>query len=190
MVFCGRLLQNEHTLGEYNVQKPCVFTLVSGDTLSGRGIQSFIQLVSPSSEQHSVDPSSEILVQFTSALCDESHFHGMMLGGPDLATLSIDDIDLTCITTGRKHNGAMCVETSSRLVTFRPRGPLTEAAHYRLTVNARACEHHPSNSRQLGAAMSPPGQRGWHWPKGGSDLVHSKTIEEMVQGRFVGYALS
>ena len=47
MVFCGRVLENAHTLGEYNVQKPCVLTVTTGTEVNAKGVGKFIETTYP-----------------------------------------------------------------------------------------------------------------------------------------------
>jgi hypothetical protein len=178
--FCGRILQDEHTLRQYNIQKPCVLNLLpSGGGSRGRGIENFVKSSSPECEEHNVPLDRQLEVQMTSVMSDESHYHGMMLGSPDLSTLTHDDVELVHVSSRQALDGTLLIDPDSRLVTFTPSQPLREASHYRLTVNSRA----PLCQTATGGARD--GAREWHRPGGAVGLMHSKGGEEPVHGRYV-----
>jgi hypothetical protein len=50
LLFAGRELQDQHTLREYNIQKPSVLLCI-GPTNNGRQLENFVTELSPARDQ-------------------------------------------------------------------------------------------------------------------------------------------
>lgn len=78
-IFAGRELQNQHTLREYNIQKPSVLLAISSRS-SARDVSNFIDSTDPPRNAVEVPTTAKIFVHFNAADVNDAHFWGQMLG--------------------------------------------------------------------------------------------------------------
>ena len=88
-------MQDQHTLREYNIQKPSVLTCL-GPLNRGRLLEAFVSGVQPARDSTGVPVSASVRVHFVAAQACEGFFWGQMLGGPDLSTV-VDALVCICI---------------------------------------------------------------------------------------------
>jgi len=135
LVFAGRELQDQHTLREYNIQKPSVLLSV-GPAGSGRSIEHFIDSISPRKDEMEVDPGTSIVaVKFLSE-DRASSFWGKIHGTPDLATVSkslIQVIERGCVD--RQVEGRISIDVQDSLVIWTAKSDLQPGKQYTVMLN-------------------------------------------------------
>lgn len=135
LVYAGRELQDQHTLREYNIQKPSVLICLGPGT-NGRQLDSFLASVSPARDECNVALDASILIKFQPPEVNERHFWGQMLGGPDLSLISAKDIHvMACAQSDKEVAGNVSVDLQRHEVMWTPTRPLSPATRYLVTIN-------------------------------------------------------
>ena len=152
LVYAGRLLQNQHTLREYNIQKPSML-LALGPPAEGRQLSTFVAGVYPRRDQCQVKNNVQICVRFHSAETNDTHFFGQLLGPPDLSTLTKKDIKVyKCGATDVQIAGELSVDLAQNSFSWAPLRPLQAATRYTVYLN----KQEPSAAAEARSSIAAP----------------------------------
>lgn len=153
LAFAGRLLQNQHTLREYNIQKPSVLSLLPPPP--PRPLERYLSETFPTKGQEGVTLHSELSLSFRSPVeleAEGAYWHAI-LGAPILSTLLATDFQVREkfreeLVEGRVHvdNGA---GSRGGRITFVPKEALGPARHYRVTVNRNKSLWHSKQQERV-----------------------------------------
>jgi hypothetical protein len=123
----GRELQNQHTLREYNIQKPSVVIAISSGS-SARDIACFVKSTEPPPDCNEVSTKAKIFCNFNSTEENETHFWGQMLGGPDFNSISSSEFSLVAnLGTELPVPGRVSCDPNRHTVVFAPSQQLKPA---------------------------------------------------------------
>eukprot|EP00802_Teleaulax_amphioxeia_P006592 Tamp_06596.p1 GENE.Tamp_06596~~Tamp_06596.p1 ORF type:complete len:687 (-),score=57.34 Tamp_06596:479-2539(-) len=141
LLFAGRELQDQHTLREYNIQKPSVLNCISPAN-NGRQLENFVTELSPARDQVNVGLNAKIILKMIEPGDNELHFWGQMLGGPDLNTFLSQHFKVaaTNLLNSDVIEGDVSVDLRGSRVIWTPRSPLLPRTHYTVTVHKESAD--------------------------------------------------
>ena len=142
LLFAGRELQDQHTLREYNIQKPSVLVCLHHTPHTGRLLSDFLQALLPPRDALGVAVTTRVCVALLRAEAAEEHFWGQLLGAPDLATLRPHHLQVTASNAAAQDlpvPGRVEVDVEGARVWWRPEaGRLLPATHYKVHLHKKA----------------------------------------------------
>mmetsp|Transcript_18012 Transcript_18012/g.59159 ORF Transcript_18012/g.59159 Transcript_18012/m.59159 type:complete len:447 (-) Transcript_18012:1195-2535(-) len=136
LAFAGRVLQNHHTLREYNIQKPSMLILLPPAPPKILGI--LVEEMFPDSSAQNVSQNVEIKIKFKDPSSDLVQKLVGSSGYPLLRSLLQNDFEVRRKFSAKPEAGEVTLDEASRTLTFVPLQPLRTSSHYRVSINSQS----------------------------------------------------